>query len=66
MLGRIMATQEIILDKLETNDEKTEKMENRLTYLETKINRAAGAITVLLALISTSGAFLISWLKTKA
>lgn len=48
MLGELKATQELILKKLDEQNIERKELSDRVSRLETRINRAAGAITVLI------------------
>jgi hypothetical protein len=51
MLGEIKATQSLILNKLDEQNIERKELAERVSRLETRINRAAGALAVLLVFI---------------
>lgn len=62
MLGEIKATQSLILKKLDEHSLERKEISERVSKLETRINRAAGGLAVLLVI----GQMAWNWITGKS
>jgi hypothetical protein len=66
LLGELKAKVDLILDRQEEHNEKTDKLEDRVQRVESRINRAAGVVAAVVMIVTLSFDHVINYFTGKA